>query len=472
MRRLVPTIVAALMVLATRNPSFAVPTNFYPWGIAVSPNTNRIYVANEGADNDPSNDSVSVIDGENGDLVAVIPVQDRPKAIAVNPATNRVYVGNWGSNSLSVIDASANSVVTTIPVGAHPFGVAINTTTNKVYVTNSGHDTVSVVDGSTHSVTTVPVVCCSRGVGVNSTSNRIYVPSWDRNEVWVVDGATNGVVTSIPVGPTPVEIGVNPTTNRVYVSNNAAGIGSPSVSVLNGATNAVIATIPVGAGPRGIAVNTLTNRIYVANANGNTITVIDGGSNTIIQTIPVGAFPVGLSAHSGTNKVYAANNNSHNVSILFGAETLRNNSFDADANSDIFPDEWSGDNLSPEDRLSTDAYEGRSSFEITGMSGLRKTLFQTVALSGPRGSNVNFEATSKANGTSPTGGQYRIRVDLLHTDNTRESFHMDFAKGSHGWERGTKTHKARKAFRQVTVTIIYADQVGTVLFDAIHLWRN
>ena len=40
--------------------------------------------------------------------------------MAVNPNTNRIYVTNDGSNNVSVIDGASNTVVATVAVGSDP----------------------------------------------------------------------------------------------------------------------------------------------------------------------------------------------------------------------------------------------------------------------------------------------------------------------------------------------------------------
>ena len=70
-------------------------------------------------------------------VVATISVSSGPEGVAVNPNTNRVYVANQNSNTVSVIDGSTKGVGATIPVGTSPSGVAVNLGTNRVYVANS-----------------------------------------------------------------------------------------------------------------------------------------------------------------------------------------------------------------------------------------------------------------------------------------------------------------------------------------------
>ena len=85
-----------------------------PFGVAVNPTTNVVYVTNG------SGNSVSVINGATNTVTATIDVGD-PGAVAVNPTTNVVYVANFSDNSISVIYGATNTVTTSIGVGSNPY---------------------------------------------------------------------------------------------------------------------------------------------------------------------------------------------------------------------------------------------------------------------------------------------------------------------------------------------------------------
>ena len=201
-----------------------------------------------------------------------VSVGSHPYGVAVNPSTNTVYVANYGSNSVSVIDGSTNTVTSTVSVGNGPSGVAANPSTNTVYVANGGDDSVSVINGSTNAVTTtIQVGSGPRGVAGNPWTNTVYVANFYANSVSVIDGSANTLKSSVSVGTSPFAVDVNPLTNTVYVANSSAN----SVSVIDGSTNAVSSTVSVGSRPEAAAVNTSTNTIYAANAGGNSVSVID-----------------------------------------------------------------------------------------------------------------------------------------------------------------------------------------------------
>src|ERR1700689_4036770 len=51
--------------------------------------------------------------------IITVAVGSEPYGIAVNPVTNKIYVANYGSNSVSVIDGATNAT-STLPVGNNP----------------------------------------------------------------------------------------------------------------------------------------------------------------------------------------------------------------------------------------------------------------------------------------------------------------------------------------------------------------
>jgi YVTN family beta-propeller protein len=118
------------------------------------------YVTNYVATIDGSNlpaSAVSVIDSASNTLVATIPVGQFPNGVAITPDGNHAYVANQGDHTVSVIDTARNKVVATISVGVAPVGVATSHQ-SLAYVTNLGDNTVSVIDTARNKVVaTIPV---------------------------------------------------------------------------------------------------------------------------------------------------------------------------------------------------------------------------------------------------------------------------------------------------------------------------
>jgi YVTN family beta-propeller protein len=246
-----------------------IDVNTFPVGVAVNPNTKKVYVANE------YSNTVSVLDTETDKVKSSIKVGIFPYGIDINPLNNRVYVTNRGSNTVSVIDGSINSKLADITVGKSPVGVVVNPSANWIYVTNLNDGTVSVIDGITNEVIdTISVGKAPYGIEVNPLFNKIYVADIIKNAVSVIDGETNKISANISVGkrPTGLEIDLTKGRNKLYVANH----DSDSISVIDIVTNKVIDNMSsVGDSPVGMAINPITNKLYISNIGSNTVSVID-----------------------------------------------------------------------------------------------------------------------------------------------------------------------------------------------------
>jgi len=286
-------------------------------GIAVNPATNLIYVA------DINDNNISVIDGENHQVVTDIEVGDRPIQIGVNPATNSIYVVNENSDNVSVINGSTNLVVDTIEVGNRLGAIAVNTKSNLIYVTDISEDNIIVIDGLTNEViSNLDIKERARiiAIDINSVTNRIYVLSiassdteapFDNN-VTVIDGFTNQIIATIEVGlgrEPSADIAVNSISNRIYVSNEFV---VSTVDVIDGIANKVIDTI-INVGADKIGVNCRINHIYVTDG---VLIVIDGLTNQVIANVDVFGSPSEIDVNPDTNLIYVTNENSGFVIVI------------------------------------------------------------------------------------------------------------------------------------------------------------
>ncbi len=102
-----------------------------------------------GSDTIDSHPTVKVIPK----VIDTIAVGGLPFGLAVSPDGARVYVANASSDTVSVVDTATNTVTTTIGVGDTPAGVAVSPDGATVFVTNANDDTVSMIDTVTNTVT-------------------------------------------------------------------------------------------------------------------------------------------------------------------------------------------------------------------------------------------------------------------------------------------------------------------------------
>ena len=154
-----------------------IPTDYYPAGIALTPDDAYAYVV--GPSFLPGD--VSVIDTAlvevtpNPVLPTPVPVGSFPQGIAIGSTSNGVfaYVANSGDNNVSVIDTTqvlaggSMAAFATVETGAEPSGVAMTPDGQFVYVTNRADGTVSVINTASHTIATpIAVGDAPRGIAV------------------------------------------------------------------------------------------------------------------------------------------------------------------------------------------------------------------------------------------------------------------------------------------------------------------
>ena len=277
---LLPQSVRAATVTAT------IPVGSYPWGIAVSPNGQYVYVANQG------DSSVSVINTASNTVTATIPVGSTPRGIAVSPNGQYVYVTNFGSNTVSVLYADNTFAISvsqgdygtiapgtttvnyggsqaftfTPATGYHLVDVLVNGSSVLGSVVDGAY-TVSTVTGATTLTATyainsfaVSVTQGTHGTIAPGTTTVNYGGSQEftftpdtgyyladvlMNGTSVLGSVTDGAYTVSDVtGDTSVNATFATNQYTITVTQTANGAISPSTSILNYADNQTFIITP------------------------------------------------------------------------------------------------------------------------------------------------------------------------------------------------------------------------------------
>lgn len=280
--------VSANSVIATTN------VGITPAGLAVTPDNNFVYVANNNNygftafGGFPDQDSVSVVSATNFLPITTIfdPSFNQPYTITINPSGTKAYVTNSNSTTVTIIDIASNTVIGTIGGFDGPSGFAILPSGATAYVNNYGGPS-GVMSG-------------------NGTTVR------------VVDLNTNTIVGSpITVGTAPAGLAATPNGSFVYVINYIDGNPNDgTISVIRTSDNTVVATIPGFSGPFSIAITPDGRFAYVTNFGSNnfwpygtTVSVVDLSNNTVVDTINLGIQPSGLAITPDGRYAYASNYN-------------------------------------------------------------------------------------------------------------------------------------------------------------------
>ncbi len=273
--------------IGATNPKTSQPyiCSYLPDFVATS-QTNSVFVANYGVENDPkcnftSTDSVALLNTFDNSItnVAYLPAGAHPVAMIETPDAINLYVLNQGSNTVADLSPQDLSTMTTIPVGNTPAWAAVRPDGQRVYVVTQGDgrlytirtDTNVVIPGSPRSV---------GGAGANfvlydKSRNRLYVTNPTAAAVFVFDattdpptpvGSTSGAISIPQPSPctttttcstvTPVSVAALPDGSRFYVASYvtatsscpdpnlaAAGCVIPQITVFDSGSLAVKATV-------------------------------------------------------------------------------------------------------------------------------------------------------------------------------------------------------------------------------------
>ncbi len=133
----------------TRPGDVPLPGAIHPKGVAVNPNTHRVYVTSR------DNDQLYMLDGLTNTVLRSVTVGDEPWGVAVNARTNKVYVVNFAGGTLSVLDGASLTLLTTRWLGPNPTFVEINESTNMIFAVLYGINGLAVIDGATDEVVSV-----------------------------------------------------------------------------------------------------------------------------------------------------------------------------------------------------------------------------------------------------------------------------------------------------------------------------
>ena len=239
----------------------------------------RAYVTNTDCD------TVAVIDTVTNTVVATVPVGNGPFGLAITPDGMRAYVAN-ADGTVSVIDTVTNTVIATVPVGGDPFGVAITPDGARVYVANSGSTSVSVIDTGTNTVVdTISVGVFSLGVAITPDGSRVYVTTDESGPIMVIDTATRMVVSTIPApgGFKPLGVVIAPDGTRAYVEDQ-----SEFLNIIDTASNTLVAHILQSVLHDALTITPDGTRIYASTPTSTTVSVIATSTNAVVNSIPLG----------------------------------------------------------------------------------------------------------------------------------------------------------------------------------------
>jgi len=268
-----------------------------PFGLAVSPDSRRLYVANSGSD------TVSVIDTRWNVVHYNVSVGDYPIRIAASPDGNRIFVSNFYGNSVSVVRVGGNTtpwVERTINIPYKPMEIAVKPGGRYLYVSQYENQNVKVFDMLNDFAEVDNIFLGQLGAtqpiafAFTPDGSRLYVANegGGPNEGGTVsfvnssNSAANVVQQTIALPYHHLPRGqmvLTPNGRQLYLP----GAGEGKLEVIDTLTGAILTPANfIGVGPHGAALSTDGSRLYVS-IEGNMLSTVDPGKLSTQGVIPV-----------------------------------------------------------------------------------------------------------------------------------------------------------------------------------------
>ncbi|WP_142392552.1 Ig-like domain-containing protein [Mycobacterium sp. 3519A] len=156
------------------------PVGYYPTGVAVSPDSRRIYVANnDGAYTTAHPGTTTVINASTGAVVETLPVGGC--AVGVSDNGDHVYVASQGYEStftskLSIVDLPSGQIAS-VPIHGMPNALAVNG--DRIYLTDTWHSSLMQITARDTSVVDTEVANQPPDLTVTEVDHRLYRVSVD-----------------------------------------------------------------------------------------------------------------------------------------------------------------------------------------------------------------------------------------------------------------------------------------------------
>ncbi len=236
--------------------------------------------------------SISVISTASLSVVDTIPIGDRPFGVAVSPDSSRVYVVTNNSGSLKVIQTSDNTIIGDFPIVFNPQAVAVHPSGEYVYISEAAFaGSLEVFRTSDNTVISIPTTGANpRGVSVSPDGNFVYVSLSFTRDVDVVNANTNMVVDTIFDVSDRQSLfcsAISPDGETLYVANAPNG---NEVSVIR-LSDKSVTSIAVDGDTIGVDVTPDGRFVYVTGSDANQAFVINSATNNIVDTVSVGFDP-------------------------------------------------------------------------------------------------------------------------------------------------------------------------------------
>lgn len=236
------------------------------------------------------------------------------QGLAVSPDSTKIYVSYVNADKIDVFDSVTMSLIATwnLTSGTGPFGLALSGDGSQLYIAGYYSNTVVKVNTSSGNATYFATGNGPFSVALNSGGTMVYSSNNGAGTVSVINTSSGTLVSTVTVGSAPFGLATTLDGTRLLVANE----NSNSISVVDLATNTVSATISSLSQPRFLAVSPDGSTLAASTVNNNSVTLADLTSLQVTQVLPVPGpgFAQGVAFGANGGSMWAAATNVGNAS--------------------------------------------------------------------------------------------------------------------------------------------------------------
>ncbi|XVU26686.1 YncE family protein [Actinoplanes sp. CA-054009] len=303
--------------LGARVKSLTVPTivgtvrvGTEPEGLAISPDSRTVYVANQ------NSHILSIMDVPSR-KVSSVTLRNNPRFATTSRDGRLIFVSMYENDKrtgsgVAVVDARTKKVLRYLQTGLQPYTLSVGPDGN-LWVPIHSEGRVEVFKaGSLERIGNIILPPNPHAVGFSADLGRAFSANHESNLVSVIDMRTNKLVTTIPVSKAPHSIAVSPDGRVVLV----AGYEANTADLIDANTLRRSGPYKVGREPQSVGVSADGRHAYVVNEGDDTVSVLNTTTGVATATVKVGGSPRAITVAPDGKLAYVSNGKDHTISVL------------------------------------------------------------------------------------------------------------------------------------------------------------
>ncbi|XVV13911.1 YncE family protein [Actinoplanes sp. CA-131856] len=281
-----------------------------PEGLAISPDSRTVYVANQ------NSHVLSIMDVPSR-KVSSVTLRNNPRFATTSRDGRLIFVSMYENDKrtgsgVAVVDAGTKKVLRYLQTGLQPYTLSVGPDGN-LWVPIHSEGRVEVFKaGSLERTGNITLPPNPHAVGFSADLGRAFAANHESNLVSVIDMRTNKLVTTIPVSRAPHSIAVSPDGRVVLV----AGYEADTADLIDANTLRRSGPFKVGSDPQSVGISADGRHAYVVNEGDNTVSVLNTTTGVATATVKVGGSPRAITVAPDGKFAYVSNGRDHTISVL------------------------------------------------------------------------------------------------------------------------------------------------------------